>query len=182
MIKKVLIVLMILCINLEATMKLISPAFSDNEAIPVQYTCDGVNISPALAWSDAPEHTNSFALIVDDPDAVSAVASAKEEPKKVWVHWIVFNIPSSIDGLLENTASTRQSVPFMQGATDFNGAQKWGGPCPPNGTHRYRFTLYALDILLDLQPGATKEQLLSAMHGHILEQARLIGTYQRKKG
>ncbi|HLC07221.1 MAG TPA: YbhB/YbcL family Raf kinase inhibitor-like protein [Candidatus Babeliales bacterium] len=162
-------------------MKLISPVFSHNEAIPTQYTCDGANISPALAWSDAPENTQSFALIVDDPDALSAVALAKEGPAKVWVHWIVFNIPATVDSLVENQGSTGEEVPFLQGATDFNGAQKWGGPCPPSGTHRYHFTLYALDIMLDLPAGASKEQLLSAMHGHILEKTTLIGTYQRKK-
>ena len=147
-------------------MKLISPAFSDKEAIPAQYTCDGANISPALAWSEIPEHTNSFALIVDDPDA----------PAKTWVHWIVFNIPDTTHELFENT----QAGPFIQGATDFNGKQGYGGPCPPSGTHRYQFTLYALDTLLDLPAGATKEQLLSAMHGHILEQATLIGTYTKQ--
>jgi len=148
-------------------MKLISPAFSHNQSIPTQYTCDGTNISPALGWSEAPEDTQSFALIVDDPDA----------PAKVWVHWVVFNIPSTVEHLTENI----QEGPFMQGSTDFNSAQKWGGPCPPSGTHRYHFTLYALDTMLDLSAGATKEQVLSAMHGHILEKTTLIGTYQRKK-
>jgi len=148
-------------------MKLTSPTFSHNEAIPTQYTCDGTNISPALAWSNAPEGTQSFALIVDDPDA----------PAKVWVHWVLFNIPSTIEHLRENA----QAGPFVQGSTDFNGAKQWGGPCPPSGTHRYHFTLYALDTMLDLSAGATKEQVLQAMHGHILEQTTLIGTYQRKK-
>jgi len=170
MLKRVLFIVLICCTNVKATMKLISPAFSHNEAIPAQYTCDGTNISPALAWSDAPEGTASFALIVEDPDA----------PAKVWTHWIVFNIPPTVDHITENQGSTRADVPFMQGLTDFN-AQKWGGPCPPNGTHRYRFTLYALNAMLDLAPGATKEQLLKAMHGHILEQTILVGTYQRKK-
>ncbi len=151
-------------------MKLISPAFSHNETIPAQYTCDGANISPALAWSNAPEGTASFALIVDDPDA----------PAKVWTHWIVFNIPPTVDHITENQGSTRADVPFMQGLTDFN-AKKWGGPCPPSGSHHYHFTLYALNTMLDLSPGATKEKLLKTMHGHILEQTTLIGTYQRKK-
>jgi Raf kinase inhibitor-like YbhB/YbcL family protein len=151
-------------------MKLISPAFSHNQAIPAQYTCDGQNISPALAWSEVPETTNSFALIVDDPDA----------PSKIWVHWVVFNIPSTINHLNENTSTSRAENPFLQGTNDFK-TQQWGGPCPPSGTHHYRFTLYALDNLLDLPAGATKEQLLSAMHGHILEQTTLIGTYQRIK-
>ncbi len=152
-------------------MKLASPAFSHNETIPMEYTCDGANISPALAWSNAPENTQSFALIVDDPDA----------PQKVWVHWIVFNIPSTINHINENQGASREEAPFMYGSTDFNGAQKWGGPCPPSGTHHYHFSLYALDTMLDLPAGATKQQILEAMHGHILEQTTLIGTYQRKK-
>lgn len=165
----------------KATMKLVSPAFSHNEVIPVQYTCDGANISPALAWADSPQGTESFALIVDDPDA----------PVKIWVHWIVFNIPATVDHIVENEGAEGQEVAFMQGTTDFK-TQKWSGPCPPrpslkasegtaSGTHHYHFTLYALDTMLDLPAGATKEQLLSAMHGHILEQTTLIGTYQRKK-
>jgi Raf kinase inhibitor-like YbhB/YbcL family protein len=181
MIKKAIFIVLICCTNIEATMKLISPAFSDNEAIPTQYTCDGANISPALAWSDAPENTASFALIVDDPVLRQAQDErGKGKPSKTWVHWIVFNIPPTIDSITENQASTRADVPFMQGSTDFK-TQKWGGPCPPSGTHHYHFTLYALNKMLDLNPGATKEQLLQAMHGHILEQATLIGTYQRKK-
>lgn len=168
--KKLLCIsLLAYCISLQATMKLVSPAFSHNEAIPIEYTCDGANISPALVWSDAPENTQSFALIVDDPDA----------PAKVWVHWLIFNIPSTVDFLVKKQGNTRQEVSFMQGATDFNGAQKWSGPCPPYGIHRYHFKLYALDTMLDLPAGASKDELLSAMHGHILEQATLIGTYQR---
>ena len=167
MLKQLLCVL-ILYTSLEGqTMKLTSPAFSHNGAIPSQYTCDGADMSPALEWSDAPQTTNSFALIVDDPDA----------PAKTWTHWILFNIPNTTQSLAENT----QSGPFIQGATDFNGKRQWGGPCPPSGTHHYRFTLYALDNFLDVPAGATKEQLLKAMEGHILAQTTLIGTYQRKK-
>jgi len=169
--KKIFFILLLCYCPLEATMKLISPTFSHNEAIPTQYTCDGANISPALAWSDAPDNTQSFALIVDDPDA----------PAKVWVHWILFNIPSTVEYILENQGMASEEVAFLQGATDFNGAQKWGGPCPPSGNHHYHFTLYALDTFLDLPAGANKEQVLQAMHGHILEQTTLIGTYQRKK-
>lgn len=146
---------------------LMSSAFSNNDMIPSQYTCDGQNISPALQWLHAPAGTKSFALIVDDPDA----------PKKVWVHWIVFNIPSKITQLSENVKTDN----FLLGATDFNGAQKYGGPCPPSGIHHYYFTLYALDTLLDLPAGTNKEALVKAMEGHILGKAQLIGTYQRKK-
>jgi Raf kinase inhibitor-like YbhB/YbcL family protein len=168
MLKKLLLLTLIVSLSLEGKlMKLTSPSFTHNGAIPSQYTCDGANISPALEWSDAPQSTNSFALIVDDPDA----------PGKVWVHWIVFNIPNTTQSLMENT----QTGPFIQGTTDFNGKRAWGGPCPPSGTHHYRFTLYALDNFLDLSAGATKEQVLDAMEGHILAQTTLIGTYQRKK-
>jgi Raf kinase inhibitor-like YbhB/YbcL family protein len=166
MTKRLLCILILFCVSLEGTMKLISPAFSHNEPIPTQYTCDEANISPALVWSDAPADTKSFALIIDDPDA----------PAKVWVHWVLFNIPANMNNLEENTSSKA----FLQGSTDFN-MQHYGGPCPPSGTHRYHFTLYALDTNLDLPAGSTKEQLLKAMHGHILEQATLMGTYQRKK-
>jgi Raf kinase inhibitor-like YbhB/YbcL family protein len=178
MLKKLLYVVIIFCASLKGqTMKLTSPAFAHNGAIPAQYTCDGANISPALEWSEAPQNSNSFVLIVDDPDA----------PTKVWTHWIVFNIPNTTQSLAENTAYSAQgsegqaSGPFMQGATDFNGKRQWGGPCPPSGTHHYHFTLYALDNFLDLPTGATKEQVLQAMRGHILAQTTLIGTYQRKK-
>ena len=160
------------CTSLKGTMKLTSPAFSHNGAIPAKYACENDgddisnDISPALAWSDAPGNTNSFALIVEDPDA----------PEKTWVHWIVFNMPDTMHELLENT----KVGPFLQGATDFDGKQGYGGPCPPSGTHHYHFTLYALDTILDLPAGATKEQLLKAMHGHILEQTTLIGTYKKQ--
>jgi len=147
-------------------MKLISPAFSHNGAIPAKYTCDGENVSPALAWSGAPTGTNSFALIVDDPDA----------PAKVWVHWILFNMPDTVNALTENT----DVGPFVQGKTDFDGKQGYGGPCPPSGNHHYHFKLYALDTLFDLPAGTSKEELLKAMHGHILEQTTLIGTYKKQ--
>lgn len=169
--KLLLITSLICCAATHATMKLVSPAFSHNEAIPMQYTCDGANMSPAFAWSDAPDGTQSFALIVDDPDAAA----------KVWTHWILFNIPATVEYIVENQGAAGDEVAFMQGSTDFDSAQKWGGPCPPHGTHHYRFTLYALDTMLDLPAGITKEKLLSSMHGHILEQVTLIGTYQRKK-
>jgi Raf kinase inhibitor-like YbhB/YbcL family protein len=171
------IIIILTAINLGGTMKLTSPAFDHNKAIPAQYTCEGADISPALQWSDAPKGTKSFALIVDDPDA----------PSKVWVHWILFNIPASVNELTENMPSN-SFVPYSaqgfegprQGATDFNGAQHYGGPCPPSGNHRYHFTLYALDTTLDLPAGATKRQLLAAMKSHILEETTLIGTYQHK--
>lgn len=145
---------------------LTSSAFTHNEMIPSKYTCDGEDISPELKWSNPPADTKSFVLIVDDPDA----------PSKTFVHWIIFNIPSRSTHLPENTATDQ----FISGKTDFNGATKYGGPCPPSGTHRYFFKLYALDTMLDLKQGTTKEELLKAMEHHILAQTELIGLYQRK--
>ena len=145
--------------------KITSPSFESKQEIPMQYTCDGDNISPSLHWSGAPQKTQSFALIVDDPDA----------PKGVFVHWIVANIPTAIHELQEDADISH----FVAGTTSF-GTKKYGGPCPPSGTHRYFFKLYALDTLLDISEGITKEKLLTAMNGHILAQAELMGTYKRK--
>src|SRR5688572_4250376 len=114
MFKKILFITIIFSASTKGTMSLMSPDFSHNKPIPTTYTCDGENVSPALAWSNAPGSTNSFALIVDDPDA----------SKKAWVHWILFNIPDTTNKLFENT----QDGPFMQGSTDFNGKQGYNGP------------------------------------------------------
>jgi len=165
-------------VTLKGIMKLSSSVFNHNSPIPAQYTCDGTNISPALQWTDAPVNTKSFALIVDDPDA----------PAKAWVHWILFNIPADTNNLTENTSSNN-FLPYSaqgsegpkHGATDFNGKQQYGGPCPPSGTHHYHFTLYALDTMLNVPAGTSKNDLLNIMNGHILEQTTLIGTYQAKK-
>lgn len=147
-----------------------SPAFANNQPIPAKYTCDGENISPQLKWENAPKGTKSFALIVDDPDA----------PEKVWVHWLLFNIPATATNLPEAASSEN----FISGETDFyymrNGVWQYGGPCPPSGTHHYHFTLYALDTALSLTADTDKETLLATMQDHILGTAILIGTYQRK--
>jgi Raf kinase inhibitor-like YbhB/YbcL family protein len=147
-----------------------SPAFAQDEAIPTQFTCDGDDVSPALEWRDPPQDTKSFALVADDPDA----------PAGTWVHWVLYNLPADARGL-------PQAVPSDGDLTDGSrhGTNSWkrlgyGGPCPPSGTHRYFFKLYALDITLDLEPGATKDQLLQAMEGHILAQTDLMGTYTRQ--
>ncbi|GBD33805.1 Putative lipoprotein LppC [bacterium HR34] len=142
-----------------------SPAFKNNERIPQKYTCDGKDINPPLIISGIPENAKSLALIVDDPDA----------PMKVWVHWLLWNIPASISEIKEN------SVPeeAVLGMNDF-GRLEWGGPCPPSGTHRYFFKVYALDTNLDLPEGSRKEDLEKAMEGHILDFAQLIGLYSRK--
>jgi len=154
----------------EMTVSLSSTAFKEGDKIPVKYTCDGQDISPPLAWGEPPQRTQAFALIVDDPDA----------PSGVFTHWVLFNIPASTRQLGEDVpAQERIQNGALQGKNDF-GRIGYGGPCPPRGpVHRYRFTLYALDRLLDLKPGAFKTQVLDAMKGHILAQGQLVGTYQR---
>lgn len=147
-----------------------STAFKDGDMIPSQYTCDGRDISPPLAWSGVPEGTRTLALIGDDPDA----------PGKVWVHWVVFDLPASATGLPEGVPG-RGSITGggTQGKNDF-GKTGYGGPCPPSGTHRYYFKLYALDTTLGLPSGATKQQVLDAMKGHVKGEAQLIGKYARR--
>ena len=144
-------------------MKLTSPAFNEGEKIPSEYTCDGEDINPELIISDVPENTKSLALIMDDPDA----------PMGIWVHWVIWDIqPGTIK------ISKGEKITFPQGMTDFK-KQEYGGPCPPSGTHRYFFKLYALDIKLNLDSGANKKDLEKAMQGHILAQAQLMGKYSR---
>lgn len=150
-------------------MNLTSSAFAEGTMIPRKYTCDAEDTSPDLKWSGAPKGTQSLALICDDPDA----------PVGTWVHWVLFNIPADVTALpagipaeatLENGA--------RQGKNDFR-KLGYGGPCPPGGTHRYYFKLYALDTRLDLASGSSKAQLLAAMKGHILAEGQLMGKYQR---
>jgi Raf kinase inhibitor-like YbhB/YbcL family protein len=151
-------------------MKLTSPAFAPNDLIPPQYTCDGQDISPPLNWDEPPAPTKSLVLICDDPDA----------PRKTWVHWVVYNLPPETRSLPKNVpAGNSLSGGGLQGITDFR-TVAYGGPCPPGGTHRYFFKLYALDKVLDLPAGATKAQVEAAMQGHILAQAELIGRYRRQ--
>ncbi|OPY14694.1 MAG: putative kinase inhibitor protein [Syntrophus sp. PtaB.Bin001] len=152
-------------------MKITSRAFNDGEMIPMKYTCDGDDVSPPLEWDNVPENTKSLALISDDPDA----------PGGTWVHWVVYDIPASMKTLTENIRPERElSSGIRQGNNDWSKIG-YGGPCPPSGTHRYYFKLYALNAVLSLKPGATKEQLLRAMKGHILEEAQLMGKYQRRR-
>ena len=151
-------------------LQLTSTAFNDGGAIPARYTCEGQDVSPPLAWSGAPEGTTGFALITDDPDA----------PGKTWVHWVVYHIPLDVRELREAFPPNREtSDGTRQGTTDF-GRVGYGGPCPPSGTHRYFFKLYALNLALTLPPGATKRQVEEVMQGHVLAQAELMGTYRRK--
>jgi len=142
-------------------LKITSPAFEANGEIPNKYTCDGADINPPLHIEGIPKETQSLVLIMDDPDA----------PGGTWDHWIVWNIPP-VDTIEED------SVPGTEGRNDFR-RQAYGGPCPPSGTHRYFFKVYALDTTLDLPPTATKADVEQAMEGHILAQGELIGRYSR---
>ncbi len=157
---------------LPTQLTLASDAFANGGAIPVKYSCKGRDISPALAWSDPPLGTQSFALIMDDPDAPGG-----------WVHWVLYNIPAETRSLAEDLAVTGKNVPEGRGSP-FVGKNSWGdigygGPCPPSGTHRYFFKLYALDETVGLLPGADKGQLLNAIEGHILAQGELVGTFSK---
>jgi Raf kinase inhibitor-like YbhB/YbcL family protein len=151
-------------------MEIKSPAFPHDAAIPSRYTCDGADQSPPLSFSGVPEGTKSFALIMDDPDA----------PNGTWVHWVVWNIPSKTRSLAESVQKSA-TLPdgTHQGVNDFQ-RTGYGGPCPPGGTHRYYFKLYALDQPLELKGGSTKKDLETSMQGHILGQAELIGKYTRR--
>ena len=139
-----------------------SPAFENNGFIPSKYTCDGDDFNPVLLINDAPEATQSLALIVDDPDA----------PMGTWDHWIVWNI-SPTEKIEEN------SVPGTEGLNSFR-RHSYGGPCPPFGTHRYFFKVYALDTKLAIQPNSKKNDVEKAMEGHILAKGEIVGLYKRK--
>ncbi len=162
--------------TLEAAMafELTSPAFKNGGEIPKKYTCQGSDISPPLKWSGIPEGTKSLVLIVDDPDAPDP-----KNPRMVWVHWILYNIPPDINELEEGFEKTKAAFKVEQGLNDWK-RTGYGGPCPPIGRHRYFFKLYALDIVLKGLNKPTKEILEKAMDGHILSKAELIGTYEKK--
>src|SRR5262249_44698562 len=153
-------------------MTLNSPVFKQNGHIPSKYTCEGGDVSPPLAREDVPDDAKSLVLIIDDPDAPDPKAS-----KMVWVHWVVYNIPSDTRSLPENAGKARLPQGTLLGLNDFR-KTAYGGPCPPIGRHRYFHKLYALDVTLDLR-GATKSQIEQAMQGHVLATAELIGTYQK---
>lgn len=146
-----------------------SPAFVHESAIPSLHTCDGDDLSPALEWTDPPAGAQSLALIADDPDA----------PVGTWVHWVVYNLPPDVRSFAE--AYSADAEPTDGSRNGKNGWRElgYGGPCPPSGTHRYFFKLYALDTMLDLDSGGTAAQLLDAMEGHVLAQTELMGTYSR---
>ncbi len=151
---------------------LTSSAFKDGGSIPSVYTCDGKDVSPPLAWSGVPAEAKSLAFILDDPDAPDPKA-----PKTTWVHWVLFNIPPTATGLPEAVTSKALPAGTREGINDWKRAG-YGGPCPPIGRHRYVHKLYALDTTLDFER-PTKARLEAAMRGHVLGEARLIGTYQR---
>ena len=162
----ILIIGLAFTVNIEAgeqkgdmAMKLTSPEFKNNDPIPMKFTCQGDDVSPELVIDGVPEKAKSLALIVDYPDA----------PMGMWVHWVVYNIP--IASKIEEN-----SIPGEQLINDF-GRKDYGGPCPPSGTHRYFFKIYALDKELDLKEGARKKDLERAMEGHILDNAELVGLY-----
>ena len=155
--------------GIKKTFVLSSTAFKDNEYIPRKYTCDGEDISPPLSWSGAPPETKSYVLIVYDPDA----------PKGTFYHWLLYNIPAEISSLPEGVPKNPETGYGLQGVNDF-GTLGYGGPCPPTGsTHRYVFVLLALDTELDLSSGATINELLKAVEGHVIAYAKLTGIYGR---
>ncbi len=149
--------------------KIACSAFDEGGTIPVKYTCDGEDVSPPLEWSGVPEGAKTLVLISDDPDA----------PMGTWVHWVLFNLPATVNNLPEDIPPVQtMENGAKQGMNDFRKIG-YGGPCPPGGTHRYYFKIYALDTEIDLEAGATKPEVLRAMEGHILAQGQLMGRYSR---
>lgn len=156
-------------------MRIESSAFPDQGNIPARYTCDSQELSPPLTWSDWPEGTQSLALIVDDPDAPDPKA-----PQTTWVHWVLYNLPTTATGLAEGIAADALPPGTRQGLNDWKHIG-YGGPCPPVGRHRYVHKLYALDLQLPDLHNPTKARLEQAMRGHILAEAHLVGLYQRPR-
>ncbi len=151
-------------------MKIFSPSFIESNPIPRKFSCEGADISPNLKWDEVPDNTKSFALILHDPDA----------PAGDWVHWVIYNIPGEKRELPEGVpGETNLLDGSRQGRNSWH-QTRYGGPCPPSGTHRYFFRLYALDDLINLDAGADRKELMQAMQGHILAEAGLMGTYTKK--
>jgi Raf kinase inhibitor-like YbhB/YbcL family protein len=155
------------------SLSLTSSAFAPGAPIPRVYTCDGKHLSPPLAWTGVPADTLSLILIVDDPDAPDPAA-----PRMTWVHWLLYNLPPGLKGLAEGVPDAQLPEGTGQGINDWK-RTGYGGPCPPIGRHRYFHKLYALDCRLPDLGRPSKPKLLQAMDGHILDQAELVGTYQR---
>ncbi|MFQ5514070.1 MAG: YbhB/YbcL family Raf kinase inhibitor-like protein [Myxococcota bacterium] len=156
-------------------LELRSSAFEPGGEIPRRYTCEGRDVSPPLAWTEAPEGARSYALIVEDPDVPDPRA-----PRRRWVHWVVYDLPAGTHELSEGAGVGELPAGARPGRNDW-GRLDYGGPCPPIGRHRYFHTLYALDTRLDPLPEPTKAELEKAMKGHVLERSELIGTYQKQK-
>lgn len=150
-----------------------SSSFTAGGTIPIEHTCEGDDVSPPLAWSGAPAGTKSFAIIVDDPDAPDPA-----KPKRVWVHWVVYDLPATV-AELPRGASTALPAGARHGANDW-GKPTWGGPCPPIGRHRYIHKVFALDQVLGDLGAPTKAELERAMQGHVLAQGEIVGTYQKR--
>jgi Raf kinase inhibitor-like YbhB/YbcL family protein len=157
------------------TLKVTSSAFQQGGSIPAKYTCEGQDVSPPLAWSGAPGNIKSYALIVDDPDAPDPA-----KPQRVYVHWVLYNMPASTTSLPENASKSGLPKGAVQGKNDW-GKAEYGGPCPPIGRHRYFFKLYALDTTLTGLSSPTKSDLEKAMKGHVVDSGELMGTYQKAK-
>ncbi len=157
-----------------STLRLASPAFAPGAAIPAAHTCEGGDRSPALAWEGVPAGARSLVLIVDDPDAPDPAA-----PRMTWVHWVLYNLPPDSAGLPEAVATAALPPGTLEGVTDFK-RTGWGGPCPPIGRHRYYFRLYALDAVLPDLGRPARARVDQAMAGHVLAQAELMGTYQKR--
>jgi Raf kinase inhibitor-like YbhB/YbcL family protein len=151
-------------------MQVLSSAFKEEEMIPRQYTCDGEDISPPLSWEAGPEATQSIALIVDDPDA----------PRGTFVHWVLYDLPGNVRELPEDVPSDKTLPNGGKQGVNSAGTIGYSGPCPPSGTHRYFFKVYALDAPTNLPPGKSKDDLLQVMDGHILAQGQIMGTYRRR--
>lgn len=154
-------------------LRLTSNAFAEGGSIPPEYTCDGDDFSPPLAWDGVPAGAKSLALVVDDPDAPDPAA-----PKKVWVHWILYNLPAAAGSLPRGVAPADLPADARVGTNDSQ-TVSYRGPCPPIGRHRYFHKLYALDVVLPDLGAATKAELEKAMDGHVLEKTELVGTYER---
>jgi len=149
--------------------KVKSSAFNHEEKIPSKHSCDGIDVSPRLKWQTPPENTESFVLIFDDPDA----------PMGTWDHWILFNIPSGVTELDENFLVKNSDIDEIKAGKNDFGKLEYGGPCPPGGTHRYFFKLYAIDTYLDIPEGVKKDKVLEAIEGHIIDKTELMGKYSR---
>jgi len=155
------------------TIKLTSSAFEHEGGIPKLHTCQGKDVSPPLAWGGVPKNAKSLVLIVDDPDAPDPAA-----PKMTWVHWVLYDIPPSATGLPQGVSPNELPDGTLEGVSDFQ-RTGYGGPCPPMGRHRYFHKLYALDFVLPNLQKPRKADVEKAMKGHVIEQAVLVGTYQK---